>query len=328
MFFYLLCFHTHTHKAIDELLPTLLHSLQEFSSKVTRAVDSTIEKIDSAKQTEIRHDYTFKDACDDFREMASEAYTFVDKVDDFFYYARSKNAELQKVKDAIRQNNFTPLDRLIRRLQGCLIQAEQVYQQFFEACRKAEQSCTTVEEHCKYKAKETKEKKNITRVIGGTVAGGAMATGIAGGVAASVVAGVFTFGIGTLIGLGLTAAGSVAAGGVVGGATAVTTHVIASNFADLEEAFRDLQCDFNSLRPLASDMKAAVSKARSKLPMKEMEDYVYTVRAHRQSMDNADSICYALDRLCHRCDEYYGVTSLCREELKQTNEELTQNLTL
>lgn len=320
--------HTHTHKEIVELLPTLLHSLQEFSSEVTKAVNSTIEKINSVKQTEIRHDYRFKNACEDFREMASEAYTFVDKVDDFFYYAQSKNAELQKLKDAIRRNNLAPLDRLIRKLQGCLIEAEQVYQQFFQACRKAEQSCTTVEEHCKYKAKETKEKKKKTQVIGGTLAGGAMATGIAGGVAASVVAGVFTFGIGTLVGLGLTAAGSVAAGGVVGGATAVATHVIASDFADLEEAFRDLKCDFNSLRPLASEMKAAVYKAYSKLPMKEMKDYVGTVRAHRQSMDNADSICYALDMLCHRCDEYYGVTSLCREEVKQTSEELTQDLTL
>lgn len=313
---------THTHKEIVELLPTLLHSLREFSSEVTKAVSSTTEKINSAKQTEIRHDYRFKNACQDFQEMASEAYTFVDKVDDFFYYARSENAELQKVKDAIRRNDFTPLDQLIQKLQGCLIQAEQVYQQFFQACRKAEQSCTTVEEHCKYKAKETKGKKNKTRAVGGTLAGGAMAAGIAGGVAASVVAGVFTFGIGTLVGLGLTAAGSVAAGSVVGGATAVATHVIASNFADLEEAFRDLKCDFNSLRPLASDMEAAVHEAHSKLPMKEMDDYVYTVRAHKQATDNADSICYALDRLCHRCDEYYGVTSLCREEVKQMKEKL------
>ena len=55
---------------------------------------------------------------------------------------------------------------------------------------------------------------------------------MAGGVAASVVAGVFTFGIGTLVGLGITAAAST----VGGAAIAMDTHSIATDFKKTETA--------------------------------------------------------------------------------------------
>ena len=63
------------------------------------------------------------------------------------------------------------------------------------------------------------------------VGGAATTATIVGGTAASIIAGVFSLGIGTVIGLPLTAAASITAGAV--------TQVVAEEYADAEGVFRN-----------------------------------------------------------------------------------------
>ena len=62
-------------------------------------------------------------------------------------------------------------------------------------------------------------------------------TGTATGIGLSVLAGVFTFGIGTVVGLGTTAVGATVAGIGTGVTAAAITHVVASDFEEAERNF-------------------------------------------------------------------------------------------
>lgn len=160
--------------------------------------------------------------------------------------------------------------------------------------------------------------------MGGTAAAGAVVAGTAGGVAASVVAGVFTFGIGTVVGLALTGAASVAAGAGVAATTAVATHLIAEGFEEAERDFKSLNHSFNDLYSEASSMLETVCQIKT---------YLETVVTSRDNLERTmktyqsrSSVTTALDHLCYSLSQSYGRSSTYRERMSAMNEEVHENI--
>ena len=77
-----------------------------------------------------------------------------------------------------------------------------------------------------------------------------MIAATAAGITGSIVAGIFTFGIGTAVGLAVTGAavaGTATVGAVTTGTTIAATVLIAKNYSDAAKTFRRIESRFNNL---------------------------------------------------------------------------------
>ena len=220
----------------------LLDAINTFTSKAVRMIDDAVEKVDAIKHTEINVGSKVHFCSEDLKAAAKYSHVFVDKVDDLYWYC-SRPEELARIKkDCLTKPNpdLTSLKALVSQLQRSLVQAEQGRQDFESACSSASKSSAEAAEESRHQAIRAQSKKRATRAVGGAVATTALVAGVGGGVTASVIAGVFTLGIGTIVGLSLTAAGL-----ATGVGTAVATGVIAKDFADTEKGFEELQSVFD-----------------------------------------------------------------------------------
>ena len=155
---------------------------------------------------------SLKPAQHDLRVFAEAAYTFLNKVNDMFHCCQSN-----LMAAAIHGLSCSPPDLkstcdFMSPLRHSLEETEVKYLELLEACDKASSSCRKVAEVYTRMEREPQDQKERTKRIGGTAAGGLMVGGtaaaggvVAGDIAASALAGVFTFRIGTIVGLGITA---------------------------------------------------------------------------------------------------------------------------
>ena len=156
-----------------------------------------------------------------------------------------------------------------------------------------------------------------------TLAGGTAAGVVAGGIAISAVAGAFTFGIGTIVGLGVTAAmtgGVIGVGGLATGVgAAVATHHIASKYAKSAAAFKRICEDFDTLLHFAFSLKEEVAQVHTVL-----ENVAAQVNSILYSVDrtNMPLLRDSVMRLNTVCKASYSHTSRSRECVRIKTEEL------
>jgi hypothetical protein len=296
----------------------VVDSTRRFSECAARFVDEGIAKLDSLKHSAVKKDREVKTAFEDVRSVVKQAYTFVDKVDDMFYYGQ----DTEKEKIALQNDDTKPLLDLLDLLKTCMAKAEEEYTIFEEVSKEASQSCADAAEHCKHEAEEAKSKKRLTQAIGGTIAAGTMAAGVGTGVVLSVVAGVFTFGIGTVVGLGLTAAGAAVAGPAIGAGTAVVTHCIASDYEQAQTSFGYFASTFDDLWRVTQNIKKEVDLVRSQVIC--LKDSIEATEYSMEKKHAKESLLRVLDLLQKKFTEYYGQTSVCRDALKEKSENLDQ----
>lgn len=287
----------------------LVDSVEEFARKIIGHLDNAVENLNSTKRSEIKNNVKAKTACTDLKFVADLAFKYVDKVDDLFYYGKSTE-RLEKVMRGIKQNNFEELITLIDQLEDCLVQTEEVYQQFDEACKNSKSSSLTATEDCKNKASEAKSQKVKTQAVGGTVATGLVASGVC----LSIVAGVGTFGFGTAVGLAVT--GVTTAGAGIG--AAAVTSSFATGWEEMAQALQGLSEAFDCMHHLASDMHNKVHDVKCKLEV--LSGNIDAVKANYQR--SAWSLCDALNRQCTKFNEFHVATSSCRQELQSKRDEL------
>ena len=79
------------------------------------------------------------------------------------------------------------------------------------------------------------------------------------------MAGVFTFGIGTVVGLAITGAAVGTVGVVTAGTAGATTYLVSRNFEKLEKTFRDLSSEFVKVAKSISDLGSNMDKVLQKL---------------------------------------------------------------
>ena len=239
---------------------------------------------------------------DSIKSVAESAEAFVDSVDDFYYYC--KKTKFSEIKKSVAQGDMVPLKQFVALMGNYLKKIGTKYQSFCTDCTTAMRECGAAAERCCRLQAEANTKKNVSRVIGGT----ATTATIIGGTIASVVAGVFTLGIGTAIGLPITVVASVTAGTV--------THLVAEDYAKMEDVFRSYSTKFSSLLSLAIDIKSEADSACRKVERFE-NNYSLLEYSNEYSYD---SICDILDKLYNLSSKNRETTEECLKEMKSCKE--------
>ena len=198
-----------------------------------------------------------------------------------------------------------------------LAKAEKSYLAFRDACDTAIRSCAEATQICARKAKEARNKKNATRIVGGTTSGLALGTGVA--LISTAAATVATGGLAAIPAVTAIAAGAVVAGGV-GTAVAVTIHQIASEFAKTEASFRRIQRDFDRLLSCAYTLKQGLAQVHTNL--KNISTKVDTIAHCAKNGNDCSVVQEALKRLNEVCRESHVTTSKCKDRVSDKVEEL------
>lgn len=307
-------------KSIQTLVATgvqLQANLTESSNSMIRALHECLAKADALKNVEGAGSYYIKNAIADLKLAVYKYYLFVDSVDDVYWYGRDQS-RMTRICEGIQRGDYQELRDFTDLLTRSLSAAEGYYQESVKAFHRAETSSLNGAEHCRTVAREARSKEITTKAVGGTVAAGAIVAGTAGGVAASVVAGLFTFGIGTIVGLSLTAVGSVAAGAAVGTGVSVATHVIASDFNELEEKFTCLSRLFAEVHFCTSVMLDDILFMKSTLvsTSRKVDTAKYVMYNYRQT----SNLHCQIKQLFEQFGECYKESSQCRADLKRVHD--------
>ena len=150
--------------------------------------------------------------------------------------------------------------------------------------------------------------------MGGTASAALIAGGVGTGVTLSVIAGVFTFGIGTVVGLSVTAVATGVAGVGAGVGAGISTSMLADHFDKAKVAFSDLISEFNELLHNASSMRESCLMIRKRLCT--ISNKIDDIKFHKQQKHTMQLICDELDLLCSKLKEHSETTSKCRCQLK------------
>ena len=180
---------------------------------------------------------------------------------------------------------ISELERTIGRVQPC-------YSEFFSACNTVIELTNEAIETMETKAIAARTKKRAAHVVGGTATTALVAVGVGTGITLSIVAGMFTFGVGTIIGLSVAAASTAAAAVGFGGASAAVTAHIASDYAETKTAYCLQKGSVTSLQKIRTKMQQAVQSIHHKVEVIEAD-----IDLIKNSMDNQGSLKYPLSRL-------------------------------
>ena len=249
------------------------------------------------------------------------AFYFVNKIDEFMLYAQDSE-RMAKVTADVTQGNFGELDLLLRQLSDCLEQSMNYYAIFQESCNQAKKECETGAEICASKSRETRLSKKKTQIKGGVLAGAGLSGAVAvaaGGTVASVVAGIFTAGIGTVVGLAVTAGVTAVTLGGAGTTAAIATAVVANNYDDLIEKFHRLGRAFGIAADSADQLIETVSDFKYSVDTAHWHVSTIQWSYERRSFQN---VCSVLNELSTKCRSiYYNTTSVTRKKLQKILEE-------
>lgn len=308
----------------------LVKVLVTFGTEVNAISQKVLHACEESDNKEIKAIYQVKDALHNLVLVVEVAYVFLDKVDDIFYYGQSNSMAAAREGLNCSSPDLKPVRDLMDLLGESLEEAESKYSELVKACIIASNSCREAAEVCACKERVCHNKKGAAKGIGGTAAGALMAGGTvaaAGGVAAagvtiSAVAGAFTFGIGAIVGLSITAAaaGAIGLGGAAAGVgTAVGTHRLAKKYKESEAAFENTRRKFDGLLSFAHDLKEEVAGVHTR--QAGVSDKVNRVKDNTDT-ENIDLIKDTLEHLNEACTSSYGITSKCRDEVKSKLEKL------
>ena len=286
----------------------VIDELKNFAGTLKLELSNICADIERLNYEKYRKVTQTQDVAQSIRSVANSAVLFVDSVDDLYYYCRETN--FSEIKASAYNNDLNLLLKFVAFMDGFLISIGIKYESFRADCRTAIKECNAAADRCCRLQAEARTRRNATRVIGGV----ATTAITVGGTAASILAGVFTLGIGTAIGLPLTAAASATAGAV--------THVVEKEFAGAEGVFREYSHNFSSLTSLAIDINDRAAQVH--------REVVRFDNSHR-SLRYVDhhtyhSICTVLDRLYELAREYRPATANCLEEAKSCKENVNNTI--
>lgn len=209
---------------------------------------------------------------------------------------------MKRMKAQVLCGDFGELTDFIRQLSYFLEKSQESYGGVKKAIDGLLSRTKTAAQHFRNLERKEKRKKNTTRAVGGSVATGAVAVGAAGGVTLSVVAGVFTFGVGTIVGLSITAIATAVAGAGIATGTGVATHCIASSFAESEKECMELSQSCSKLLSAAEEMEEFIGSIR--VAVKLISTNLELVQKTKASHNDHRSLVAALKCLWKRFDGY------------------------
>ena len=242
---------------VTGLIADLAHELAEFTKKTLKAIEDTKRGVKNCKESSD----TAK-CLKVLKEIAHKSYNYVIAVDELCSYG----AQIDHVIQAIKNGDFLELNGFFSKLLEYLIKCETAHQPVQEAYNVIEQTAQKAADTCKTEAEEAKRKESKVKKRGVAAVTGTMALATATGVILSVFAGVATFGVGTVVGLAVTAAGTFAAGGFVSAATLRATHgITAAKLEQLRKEYELLKEVYTELQTVATSVLDKTYKMRSHL---------------------------------------------------------------
>lgn len=306
-------------KALPEIVTAalkLVEHLKDFKSLIEE-LNNFLHKVNKLKTVAVETRQEIKKVVDDLKAAVCEFYKFFDKIRDVFWYG-SDNARKNRIKEGIRRGDYGELSDFTDLLSRSLRKAEGQYKISMKAFQSIRSSSLKGAGDCGIKALEARSKLRTTKAVGGSTAAAVIAAGAAGGVALSVVAGVFTFGIGAIVGLSLTAAGTIVAGTAVGTGIGVYTHVTVTDLEDLEKLFSSLSKSFEDVDSSASN---TLDDIRSmEIPLDSISCKLKTVLHVEVKHRVTTTLLSEVDRLFSKFIVGYNQSSECRQALKELNE--------
>lgn len=229
------------------LCSEIVKSVEHLITTASSSFDHIANILNSSEYEKIDKEYNIKDIKSLSKNAAGMMHRYIEAVGDIFNYGCGDNT----IVDALKKNDFNPLCEYLEMLKMRISYAMEAHETAQDACRKVQSQSVTAAKYCERKEKHAKTKKRLIRGVGGAVTG--LAAG--GGITISFIAGALTLGMGTGIGLTITAA---VLPTVVGSSSAiaagVSTHMMASNYKELETKFKNMSKEFNNFIEISSAM--------------------------------------------------------------------------
>ena len=233
------------------------------------------------------------------------------------------------LQDALRgtvlpcqRRNLRGLCDWFQDVRRCFEKTEQSYPVARSACRAVVDSATKGAEECAKNAGRARTRKIATQAVGGTLATGAVLAGAGTGVTLSIVAGVFTFGIGTVVGLGITAGATAAAGTAIGAGTGVATYFIADMFEKVEKNLREMAEEFNKVCSTSEAMTLELQEVSRVLC--RVENDISHVRVQAVDYHQSRSLLNAVDKLFEFFDKSAVDFESCKDRMSETFDRIEQ----
>ena len=244
-------------------LPDLTNHLASFADDVISIINETDRLVAFVKEyNEVRRMPSVHHALSEITRFVVKGYEYVNLLNHIPYYFHCN------VDGESLWTDFKNCQTRFEKGNKSLADSEEVYETLVSYCKYAEGSCDTAARKLEQEAESVSSKKTTAYVTGAVLGTACIGTGIA----LSVVAGIFTLGIGTVVGLATTAAvasaagiGSSVAGAVIGGQYSESVE----NFKKLSNNFRELSKHGTKLFGLAKDMRTSMSKISTNLGYSE-----------------------------------------------------------
>ena len=241
---------------------TLVVAFQEFISEVISMAEEADSSCNSSEIKKLARTVSEISATQRaVKEACASAKNYAEHLSKFFYIGK-EDEKRDYILDQLRKGNPTPLETFYNDICKHLMDAQDKYSTFESDCREASKTSGKAADACKEEGKRLNRNKKIGSVVGGTVA----TAGVGTGIVLSAVAGIFTFGVGTVVGLATTAAVATTAGVATGIGTGV--YAVDCHFA--ERNFNKISKNFDSLTRKADSLNDEVHKAHK--VTKKMQD--------------------------------------------------------
>ena len=233
-------------------------ALDQFVDIVFKVYNAALMAQDLLDSESVATSEECREAILSITEVTELAYQFINKIDYLNYHFQTPEFKCE-VKNMKSKKNHQQLLKILSKTTKAMLDAKEIYKNLKKKCREVATNCSKAEQFCCNKALTARRHSNVTRGVGGSASGTAIALGTVGavgtavttvGVGISIAAGFATFGIGTLVGLSITGVvvGTVSVVGIgAGTGGAIVTHVVAAKFIKAEKTFKEFTQQFDDL---------------------------------------------------------------------------------
>lgn len=311
---------TDINKIVDQIVVNM-QSLGEAATKVL----VILQEIDNE---EIKLIHQVEAAPHNLVLAVEEAYALLDKVNDVVHHCQSNSTAAAIEGLSCSPPNLLHMHDLMGSLGRRLTMAENKYSEFAKVCNTVTQSFGAAAKVCVGMARESQNRERATSCRDISRAAVGTAASVTTGAALSALAGVFTFGIGTLMGLSITAA-AVGAAGVAGvaagvGATVATNRVVKKD-NESEATSKRIREEFGALLASAHNLKEGVAQLRTMQESFAAKVNNISAIIHFGNED-AVSIQDVMKHLKELCTKSYDSTSMCCDQVKCKMQQLKAKL--
>ena len=292
----------------------LADQLASLAQQIGRQTEGICLMMTEIQKQEGKAIQNFRAISYELQSLIEKARQYTEKVRDLSRY----EPRMEKVHRGLQcqPTNYKPLDDYIDDLLRFIAVANRLHPEFSRCCDVQISAAGNAEEMCRNMAREARTRKTTTQFVGWTATTVAYAAGISTGVAASVAAGTLTLGIGTLVGLFITATTATAAGVGMGTVGALATHRMTNDFDKLEKALEELKKSFCLLQEIGYKMHNNLGKLQL-----QVESIGTDIDDVQHSRDHHETPEYAIERLHERLAQVDLAS--CNQALDEMSGKLT-----